>query len=249
MSDWEYLFDMHNEGYSRDQIVDAASLGFNPFDVDLTALGLCPGDWEIIGNNYIEANPELKSIFESLVANAETFYKLTNRYLQIWGELGELYAEIKYGIKRHKPHTEGSDGRLGNDLIEIKTISPEKKEESVRVKRSGNFNKLLIVKISQDFTFKSKLIARKELKTGEGTHAKVSWGSKHPTTLITKQMVNSPDAKIYAALKFPTYLDRELQDRLGLSDSEFKKAVNDLTKSKKIKRSLENHNKWVRNSS
>ena len=35
--------------------------------------------------NYIQANYELKAIFESLVDNAESFYKLTNRYLQIWG--------------------------------------------------------------------------------------------------------------------------------------------------------------------
>lgn len=70
--------------------------------------------------NYIQANYELKTIFESLVDNAESFYKLTNRYLQIWGELGDLFSEIEYGIKRYRPHTQGSDGKLGYDFIEIK---------------------------------------------------------------------------------------------------------------------------------
>jgi hypothetical protein len=87
--------------------------------------------------------PELVMIFESLVENAMSYHELTGRYLQIWGELGELYAEIKYGIKRHKPHTRGSDGKLGNDFIEIKTISPEKDGGKVQVKRAGNFNRLL----------------------------------------------------------------------------------------------------------
>lgn len=180
MGDWDFLHDMHNEGFSPDQIADAATCGYNPYEVDLSDFGFSPDEWEAIDNNYsnaehIEANPELEVIFESLVTSAESFYKLTNRYLQIWGELGELFAELEYGIKRHKPHTQGSDGKLGNDFIEIKTISPEKSKEQVKVKRAGNFNKLLIVKITEDFTFEGKLIARKDLPTGEGKHAKASW--------------------------------------------------------------------------
>lgn len=71
----------------------------------------------------------------------------------IWGELGELYAEVKYGIKRHKPHTQGSDGKLGNDFFEVKTISPEKSNGQIEVKRAGNFNKLIVVKIDLSFKF------------------------------------------------------------------------------------------------
>ena len=93
------------------------------------------------------------------------------------GELGELYAEIEYGIKRHKPHATGSDGKLGNDFIEVKTISPEKGNEQVQVKRAGNFNKLLVVKISEDFTFEGRLIGRKKLSKGDGVYARVSWAT------------------------------------------------------------------------
>ena len=32
MSDWDFLHDMHNEGYSPDQIADAAACGYNPFE-------------------------------------------------------------------------------------------------------------------------------------------------------------------------------------------------------------------------
>ncbi len=131
---------------------------------------------------YPHVQTELAMLFEELVENARAYYQMTGRYLQIWGELGELYAEVKYGIKRHKPHTQGSDGRLGNDFIEVKTISPEKDGGQVQVKRSGNFNKLLVVKISQEFEFDGRLIERKYLAKGTGTHAKVSWSSLDSST-------------------------------------------------------------------
>ncbi|HDZ3716240.1 TPA: hypothetical protein RSW55_004276 [Vibrio vulnificus] len=182
MGDWDHLHDMYNEGYSADQIAEAAACGYNPYEFDPDDFGYSSDEWEVVDSNFSsdmpEINPELESIFERLVDSAEAFYTLTNRYLQIWGELGELYAEIAYGIKRHKPHTKGSDGKLGNDFIEIKTISPEKSKDEVRVKRAGNFNKLLIVKISEDFTFEAKLIARKDLPKGDGKHAKASWDRK-----------------------------------------------------------------------
>ena len=183
MSDWDFLHDMHNDGYSPDQIADAAACGYNPDEIDVSEWGYSADVWQPIDDNeqpaeVSKANPELVMIFESLVDSAKSFYTLTNRYLQIWGELGELYAEIEYGIRRHKPHTKGSDGKLGNDFIEIKTISPEKKEEQVKVKRAGNFNKLLIVKISKDFTFGGKFIARKNLSKGIGTHARASWSDQ-----------------------------------------------------------------------
>ena len=78
---------------------------------------------------------------------------------------------------RHAPCTAGSDGRLGNDWIEVKTISLEKMNETIQVKRAGNFNKLLVVKISQDFEFEAKLVNRKQLGKGKGKHARLSWKS------------------------------------------------------------------------
>ncbi len=168
MSDWDFLHDMHNDGYSPEQIADAAACGYNPWEWG-------PIHEQDLQREHSQVDPELEILFETLVDDARSYYELTNRYLQIWGELGELYAEVTYGIKRHKPHTKGSDGKLGNDFIEIKTISPEKSGEQVQVKRAGNFNKLLVVKISQDFQFEGRFIERKKLSKGDGIHARVSW--------------------------------------------------------------------------
>ena len=168
MSDWDFLHDMHNDGYSAEQIADAAACGYNPWE------------WQPLQEKELptvcpQENSELVEIFENLVDSARSYHTLTGRYLQIWGELGELYAEIEYSIKRHKPHTRGSDGKLGNDYIEIKTISPEKAGGRIQVKRAGNFSKLLMIKITKDFDFEGRFIERKNLLKGDGTHARVSW--------------------------------------------------------------------------
>jgi hypothetical protein len=101
----------------------------------------------------------------------------------VWGELGELYAQIAYGVKLHRPHTPGSDGKLGNDYVEIKTISPEKAKARITVKRAGNFNKVLIVRISEEFAFEARLVDRKVLKKGTGKLARLAWpaGETEPT--------------------------------------------------------------------
>jgi hypothetical protein len=173
MSDWDFLHDMRTGGYSSDQIADAAACGYNPWE-------WAPLDEGDLLHTCSQVDPELLMIFESMVENAALYHELTGRYLQIWGELGELYAEVEYGIKRHKPHTMGSDGMLGNDFIEIKTISPEKSGEQVQVKRAGNFNKLLVVKINEKFEFESRLLDRKHLSKGDGKHARTSWSDIPP---------------------------------------------------------------------
>lgn len=126
---------------------------------------------------YPKANIEVIRIFEDLVALAQAYKVVTGRYLQIWGELGELYAEIKFGVVRHRPGAQGSDGRMGNDWIEVKTISPEKTSETIHVKRAGNFNKLLVVKINVEFEFEARIIDRRALKKSNRSHACASWES------------------------------------------------------------------------
>lgn len=114
-------------------------------------------------------------IFHGILDCATAYKHATGNYLQIWGELGELYAEIKYGMKHHRAHAQGSDGKIGNDFVEVKTISPEKDGDQVHVKRAGNFSKLLVVKIDENFAFQSRLIERKALSKGTGKRAKFTW--------------------------------------------------------------------------
>ena len=124
---------------------------------------------------YPNAGSYNEAILNDMIKAAKVYYLLTGRYLQIWGELGELYAEVNFDITRHTPHAQGSDGRLDDDFVEVKTISPEKDKEEVFVKRSGHFNKLLVVKISEDFEFDARMIDRKQLKKGDGKYFKVRW--------------------------------------------------------------------------
>lgn len=175
MSDWDFLHDMHNEGYSADQIADAAACGYNPWDEYIDELIDDEGGWDSDSEPKNPKNPQLLELLDELVETARNYLEITGRHLPIYGELGELYGEARYGIKRHKPFTQGSDGKLGNDFVEIKTISPFKSGDTVSVKRAGNFSKLLIVKISEDFEFKAKMLDRKSLQKGLGKHIKAKW--------------------------------------------------------------------------
>lgn len=116
-------------------------------------------------------------IFDELVQSARKYFELTGRHLPIYGELGEIYAELKHGLVRFKEYTKGADGKIGDDFVEVKTISPHKLVNQVQVKKAGNFNKLLIVKISSDLKFNSILIDRKELKNWGADRYKAKWPS------------------------------------------------------------------------
>ncbi|MEA0618341.1 DUF6998 domain-containing protein [Xanthomonas campestris] len=107
---------------------------------------------------------EQTEIFNDLTHCAERHFENTGRYLQIWGELGEIYAEIRFGLRRYGSRHAGSDGMIAGKRVEVKTISPEKTSDRVRVKSQGDFEQLLIVRITRDFRFQAKLFERDELR-------------------------------------------------------------------------------------
>ncbi len=184
MSDWDFLHEMKDRGYSAEEIADAAGSGAAPWE------------WEHISREWIDSQIddasehaaiprepdtpfqsrdgfpfstlEQAEIFYDLVECATRHFENTGRYLQIWGELGEIYAEIKFGLRRHGTHEAGSDGTITGKLVEVKTISPERTSGDVLVKRQGNFEQLLIVRIDRDFKFRAKLFDRSELKGASG---------------------------------------------------------------------------------
>ena len=181
MSDWEFLYEMRDRGYSPEEIADAA------------ACGVAPWEWESLSTEWVddqlvdeqeedassvepfrsrEGFPfsvlEQTEIFEDLVDCAARHFQNTGRYLQVWGELGEIYAEIKFGLRRHATHAPGSDGTIDGKRVEVKTISPEKTSNRVLVKRQGDFEQLLIIRIDRDFQVQGKLFDRSELGGGAG---------------------------------------------------------------------------------
>lgn len=184
MSDWDFLHDMHDRGYSAQEIADAAAVGYAPWDEPYVsrewieaelrdespedASSLQPREQFWSRDGFPFSAEEQVRIFRDLVDCAARHFHNTGRYLQVWGELGEIYAEIKFGLRRHRTHEAGSDGIIGDKLVEVKTISPERTDERVSVKREGDFEQLLIVRISEDFQFTGKLIDRGNLSDGGG---------------------------------------------------------------------------------
>lgn len=82
---------------------------------------------------------ELVPMFQELLTLAQDYHGLTGRHLQVYGDLGELYGAITYGIKLHRNYAQGSDGKLGNHLVEVKTITPFKTNNTVSLNLERNF--------------------------------------------------------------------------------------------------------------
>lgn len=113
-----------------------------------------------------------------LIKRAQELVECGERSQVDFGEMGELYAEMRYGLKRHRKFAQGSDGKIGNEFVEVKTITPWKTKKRVSVRRSGHFGKLVVVKIDERFMFDSRIIPRSRLAKGSGGRmARVSWAS------------------------------------------------------------------------
>ena len=132
------------------------------------------------GAKYPNADRSLIPIFEQLVSVAECYHEETGRHLQVYGDIGELFAAITLGVKLHRNYAPGSDGRLGDDFIEVKTITPFKSNDIVTVKASGNFNKLFVVKINEEFELSYRLVARRDLPAPKGGYYQIAWGRLPP---------------------------------------------------------------------
>lgn len=126
---------------------------------------------------YPNADLSLVMVFESLLETAQSYHELTGRHLQVYGDLGELYGVITHGLKLHRNYAQGSDGRIGNDLVEVKTITPFKNNDVVTLNMARNFSKVLIVKINENFEIRAKLISRSSLPRANAGRLRLDWSS------------------------------------------------------------------------
>ena len=126
---------------------------------------------------YPNADLALVPYFHDLLTLAESYFHKTGQHLSVYGDIGELFGAIMYGIKLHRNYAKGSDGRLGNDFVEIKTISPLNNKEQTSVRLDRHFNRLLIVKISDDFEVSGRIFKRVDLPKRTGNVLRLSWAN------------------------------------------------------------------------
>lgn len=119
---------------------------------------------------------DLVPIFQNLLAVAHDYHSLTGSHLQVYGDLGELYGAIAHGIILHRNYAQGSDGKLGNHFVEVKTITPFKSNDTITLNLKRNFSKVLIVKIDADFEVQGRLIDRKAIPKAKGDKLRLNWG-------------------------------------------------------------------------
>jgi hypothetical protein len=130
--------------------------------------------------------PSVELLFRILAAKNH-YDNTLNEISPDWGPIGESYLAEAFDVKLCSRHTEGHDGRLGDDLIEIKTITPHKRRAFVTVKRSGNFSVLAVVRITSDSELAVRFVKRDRLPPGNGgKRIVVTWeticrlGKNHP---------------------------------------------------------------------
>ena len=127
------------------------------------------------GAKYPNAKRSMIPYFEDLISLAESYHSETGLHLAVYGDIGELFGAITYGIMLNKTYAQGSDGRLGNDHVEIKTITPFKSRDVVIVDTSRHFSKLLVVKINKEFQVAGRMIDRKQLPKRFGRYIRIRW--------------------------------------------------------------------------
>lgn len=132
------------------------------------------------GAKYPNAIRSMIPYFETLISLAESYHVETGLHLNAYGDIGELFGAITYGIKLNKTYAPGADGRLGDDHVEIKTITPFKNRDEVNVKLSGNWSKLLVVKINEDFQVSGRMIDRRRLPKRKAKFLRVKWTDLSP---------------------------------------------------------------------
>lgn len=124
---------------------------------------------------YPNAIRSIIPYFENLTSLAESYHLETGLHLSVYGDIGELFGAITYGIKLNRTYAQGSDGRLGNDHVEITTITPFKSKDVVEVDTSRHFSKLLVVKINAEFQVSGRIIDRKQLPKRSGRYLRIRW--------------------------------------------------------------------------
>jgi len=134
-------------------------------------------DQGALQRRFPNADLALVPVLQGLVEAARSFHDATGKYLQVFGDIGELFGAIMYGIALHKDYAQGSDGRLGNDFIEIKTISPFNNHDRVCVRLDRHFSKLLVVKVYPNFSIGGRMKRRKDLPRRNGNILRLKWDS------------------------------------------------------------------------
>lgn len=115
--------------------------------------------------------------FRELLALARWYFEDTGRHLAVYGDIGELFGAAFFGIRLNRNCTQGSDGRIGNDFVEIKTFAPMNTNSRIRVRlEDRNFSRLLAVKIDNRFSVTGRMITRRALIHGRTAKTiQLSW--------------------------------------------------------------------------
>lgn len=125
--------------------------------------GICQPDFSVATEISPSSNRSGAGRVAKLLADAGKYFNETGRHYLNYGEIGELFMEEKRGLVRNRPGAQGSDGKIGGRLVEVKTMPPHKERPVVEVTKAKNFQILAVVRVFPDFSVEVRFLRRKRL--------------------------------------------------------------------------------------
>ena len=117
----------------------------------------------------------LRETFLGMLHAARRFHRDTGRYLTIYGDIGEVFACAVLGMKLNRACAKGSDGRVGNDHVEVKTLSPRSATLCATVRKDRHFTQVLLVRVTPQHKVSARLIDRGRLTFDGQGQCQLDW--------------------------------------------------------------------------
>lgn len=119
--------------------------------------------------------PSQVARFGEMLDRTRDYHQATGGHLHLYGDLGELFGAITYGIRLDHSYTGAVDGHLGRDAVMIKTLTPFADHDQVTIHLDVAFSKLLLVRIDETFAVSGRMIERQDLNTATDNRLSLTW--------------------------------------------------------------------------
>lgn len=113
---------------------------------------------------YPNADRSLLPHLRELLSQAKNYFNDTGHHLDVYDDIGWLFGAVRYGVVANAPHTMGAVGTLGQTVVDMRTIAPQMRVQSIPLIGERWFKKLLVVKINRSFEVRGKLFDRDRLR-------------------------------------------------------------------------------------
>lgn len=115
---------------------------------------------------------QITALHISLLRAAKGYFEMTGHHLPVYQHIAHVHAAIFCDLP-----LEGPDRTCAQTGVEISWLAPHSRSDDVEVDLSQPFVTLIVVKISDDFSSKARMISRADLPKSKDGPYRVAWKS------------------------------------------------------------------------